>query len=161
MLPENLIGCARLYDFYTNGISEGEYTHEAHVVLNEVISPAGTIQNRSAPSLMDLLNEENISPSTVDKEALEELLFNHPDPYDLAETDRLNLNDPLEATGPAVTRTQTVFAISEYIKLDSPALGELLQPSKESRTDAQMPHALSDSVQAGRPDDWSFDDFLS
>ncbi|KAJ7475427.1 hypothetical protein B0H11DRAFT_1321017 [Mycena galericulata] len=80
MLPENLIGCARLFDFYTNGISEGEYSHEAHVQLNEVLTPAGTTLTKSAPSLMDLLNEDNISPSTIDKEALEELLFNHPDP---------------------------------------------------------------------------------
>ncbi|KAJ6595140.1 hypothetical protein DFH09DRAFT_1305821 [Mycena vulgaris] len=77
MLPENLIGCACLYDFYTDGMSEGDYSHTAHVVLGEVHNaPAGTPLNKSAPSLMDLIHEENIFPSSIDKEALEELLFN-------------------------------------------------------------------------------------
>src|ERR1700761_7668964 len=64
------------------------------------------------------------------KEALEELLFNHPDPYDLAEVERLRFGDP---DAPAVTRSATVFAIAEYIKLDSPALAELMQPSKPGK----------------------------
>ncbi|KAJ6595099.1 hypothetical protein DFH09DRAFT_1072923 [Mycena vulgaris] len=98
-LPENLICCARLYDFCANGISEG---HAAHVALGEVHNaPAGTTPNKSA---MDLIHEEDISPSNIDKEALEELLFNHPDPYDLDETDRVNFSDP-GAPVPAVTRS--------------------------------------------------------
>ncbi|KAJ6595094.1 hypothetical protein DFH09DRAFT_1072918 [Mycena vulgaris] len=102
MLPANLIGCARLYDFYTNGISEG---HAAHVALDEVHNaPAGTTLNKSAPSLIDLIHEENISPSSIDKEALEELLFNHPDLYDLDETDRIDFSDP-GAPVPAVARS--------------------------------------------------------
>ena len=89
------------------------------------------------------------------KEALEELLFNHPDPYDLAEVERLRFGDP---DAPAVTRSATVFAIAEYIKLDSPALAELMQPSKPGKEKSVAP---SSSVQAGRPDDWSMDEFLA
>ncbi|KAJ7658978.1 hypothetical protein B0H14DRAFT_2659250, partial [Mycena olivaceomarginata] len=74
-------------NYYKNGISEGEYTHTAHVELDEVLAPSGQTARRSAPSLMDLVHEENISPSAADQDALEDLLFNHPDPFDLAETD--------------------------------------------------------------------------
>ncbi|KAJ7830124.1 hypothetical protein B0H13DRAFT_2372119 [Mycena leptocephala] len=154
ILPENLINCARFHG-YTNGISEGDYSHTAHVALDDVPAPAGTTQNRSAPSLMDLVHEENISPSMVDKEALEEFLFNHPDPYDLGERERLKFQDP---GVPAVTRSSTVFAIADYIKLDSPALAELMQPSKHASQAKSV--APSDSIQAVRPDDWSIDEFL-
>ncbi|KAJ6526862.1 hypothetical protein DFH09DRAFT_1095058 [Mycena vulgaris] len=127
ILPENLIGCARLYDYYTNGISEGAYSHEAHVALSEVLAPtAGTTLTKSAPSLMDLIHEVNVSPSEIDKEALEELLFQNPDPYDLVEAERVDLSDPR----PAMARSSTVFAVADYVKLDSPELAELLQPSK-------------------------------
>ncbi|KAJ6568148.1 hypothetical protein B0H10DRAFT_2238285 [Mycena sp. CBHHK59/15] len=149
------IACARLYDYYTNGISEGAYSHEAHVVLSEVLAPtAGTTLTKSAPSLMDLIHEVNVSPSEIDKEALEELLFQHPDPYDLAETERVDLSDPR----PAMARSSTVFAVADYVKLDSPEVAELLQPSKLPESTVATP---VDDSQAGRPDDWSMDDFLS
>ncbi|KAJ7251620.1 hypothetical protein C8J57DRAFT_1520431 [Mycena rebaudengoi] len=77
--PENLITSARLYELYTKGITEGDYIHEAFVALDEALVPAGTPQIRSAPSLIDLIHKENISPPMVDEEALEELLFNYPD----------------------------------------------------------------------------------
>ncbi|KAJ7211949.1 hypothetical protein C8J57DRAFT_1539238 [Mycena rebaudengoi] len=127
--PENLITSARLYELYTKGITEGDYIHEAFVALDEALVPAGTPQIRSAPSLIDLIHKENISPPMVDEEALEELLFNYPDPFDLAETEHVNFNDP---DVPAVARSRDVFAIAEYIKLDSPALEELIHPSKQS-----------------------------
>ncbi|KAJ6557422.1 hypothetical protein B0H10DRAFT_1967323 [Mycena sp. CBHHK59/15] len=147
ILPENLIGCARLYDYYTNGISEGAYSHEAHVVLSEVLAPtAGTTLTKSAPSLMDLIHEVNVSPSEIDKDALEELLFQHPDPYDLAETERVDLSDPR----PAMARSSTVFAVADYVKLDSPEVAELLQPSKLPESTVATP---VDDSQAGRPDD--------
>ncbi|KAF8814243.1 hypothetical protein BYT27DRAFT_7082634, partial [Phlegmacium glaucopus] len=41
----------------------------------------------SAPTILDLLNTENVNPKDVDTAALEEHLFNHPDPYDLEETE--------------------------------------------------------------------------
>ncbi|KAJ6579336.1 hypothetical protein B0H10DRAFT_1962959 [Mycena sp. CBHHK59/15] len=150
ILPENLIGCARLYDFYTNGISEGTYSHEAHVLLDEVLAPSGTTLNKSVPSLMDLLHEENISPSEFNRDALEDLLFNHPDPYDLAEADRYDF--------PKVTRSGSVFAIAEYIKLDSEILAELLRPSER---DADVSMEPATGPQAGRPDDWVLEEFLN
>ena len=153
ILPENLVSCAQLYDYYTNGISEVDYTHQAHVVLDEVLIATGT-QSRSAQSLMDLIHEENISPSTVDQEAIDELLFNHPDPYDIAETERLNF-------GPAVVRSQTVFAITQYIKLESPALAELMEPSKTAASTVGSTAAPSNATPAGHPDDWNMDDFLA
>ncbi|KAJ6563496.1 hypothetical protein B0H10DRAFT_2197823 [Mycena sp. CBHHK59/15] len=54
--------------------------------------------------------------------------------------------------------SSTVFAIAEYIKLDSPELAELLQPSKLPESSAATP---VDDGGAGRPDDWSMDDFLA
>ncbi|KAF8146575.1 hypothetical protein K438DRAFT_1990481 [Mycena galopus ATCC 62051] len=152
ILPENLVGCAQLYDFYTNGLSEGNYTHMAHVALSEVFSPApGTTLNRSAPTLMDLIHEENVCPSAVDKDALEELLFNHPDPYDLAETDRINFSDPSTLINPAVTRSTTTFAISEYVKLESTALAELLNPSQQLTTATATAAGVSNGASTGRP----------
>jgi hypothetical protein len=98
---------------------------------------------------MDLLHEENISPSEFDRDALEDHLFNHPDPYDLAETDRYDF--------PTVTRSSSVFAIVEYIKLDSGMLAELLKPSKGG-ADVSMEPATGPQVAC--PDDWDLDDFL-
>ncbi|KAJ6489144.1 hypothetical protein DFH09DRAFT_1105493 [Mycena vulgaris] len=43
----------------------------------------------SAPSLLDLLNDDNIAPQDVDRKALEKALFEQPDPHDLDETDRV------------------------------------------------------------------------
>ncbi|KAJ7236487.1 hypothetical protein C8J57DRAFT_1247733 [Mycena rebaudengoi] len=81
MLPEVLVGCAQLYKFYTHRISEGNYSHTPNVVLSEVYTGAGTTVNRLAPTLMDLIHEKNVSPSQsmADKEAYNQLLFNHPD----------------------------------------------------------------------------------
>ncbi|KAK7018294.1 hypothetical protein R3P38DRAFT_1296978 [Favolaschia claudopus] len=155
ILPENLIDCARLYDYYTNGITEGAYSHEVHVALDDVLAvPRGTVQQRSAPSLMDIINEENITPSAADAAAAEELLFNHPDPYDLDETSRLDL-------GPAVVRSQTVFAIAQYIKLESTTLAALIQPSKDDSQPAMGSTGAVASVPAGVPTDWSVEDFLN
>ncbi|KAJ6599868.1 hypothetical protein DFH09DRAFT_1271456 [Mycena vulgaris] len=69
------------------------------------------------------------------------------EPYDLAETERVDLSDPR----PAMARSSTVFAVADYVKLDSPELAELFQPSKlpESTVATRV-----DDSQAGRPDDW-------
>ncbi|KAJ6503068.1 hypothetical protein DFH09DRAFT_1335600 [Mycena vulgaris] len=95
---------------------------------------------------MDLLHEENVAPSAVDKEALSELLFNHPDPYGLAETDRL------DAGRTPVQRSTTTFDIAEYIKLDSPALATLMQPPKEPGPQADTPMPAPGGP--GRPQAW-------
>ncbi|KAJ6622586.1 hypothetical protein B0H10DRAFT_2214225 [Mycena sp. CBHHK59/15] len=110
ILLVNLISCAQLYDHYTNSISEGDYTHQAHVVLDEVLTAT--------------------------------------------ETDRLNF-------GPALVRSQTVFAITQYIKLESPALAELMEPSKTAASTVGSTAAPSNATPAGHPDDWNMDDFLA
>ncbi|KAJ7794610.1 hypothetical protein B0H14DRAFT_2621746 [Mycena olivaceomarginata] len=61
---------------------------------------------RSAPTVMDLLSRSCGST--------------HPDPYDLSEADRC----PLDA--PFVMRSISRFEISDYVKLDSPGLSELI-----------------------------------
>ncbi|KAJ6459105.1 hypothetical protein C8R45DRAFT_1109805 [Mycena sanguinolenta] len=127
----------------------------------ESVFPAGTSQVRSTLLLMDLIHEENVSPSDVDKEALEELLFNHPDPFHLAKAERINFTGS-ESDKPTVTRSQTTFAITEYIKLDSKTLAELIHPSKQSGSAGpQKDHSQLDGAPAGRPDDWLINDFLN
>ncbi|KAJ7215932.1 hypothetical protein GGX14DRAFT_391608 [Mycena pura] len=89
MLPETLVSCAQLTtSTCVASLARMVITcsYQAQVVLDEVHNPSGTKETRSVPSLMDLLNEKNIDPETVDQAAVEELLFNHPDPYDLAES---------------------------------------------------------------------------
>jgi hypothetical protein len=53
-----------------------------------------------------------------------------------------------------------VFAIEEYIKLDSAVLAQLLQPSDEPHPTARGSAAAPDAIQAGKDDDWSIDDFI-
>ena len=71
---------------------------------------------------MDLLNTEHINPSDVDIEAMESQLFNHPDPYDLGETDRI---DP-ELQEKTIVRSSVCFEIADYIKLDDSKLKVLI-----------------------------------
>ena len=83
-------------------------------------------------------------------------MLESPDPYDLPGTERLVFDTPV------VIRSQTVFAISEYVKLESPALAELVQPSgKAAETSNGMGGATSTAPPAGRPDDWSMEDLLA
>ncbi|KAJ6597397.1 hypothetical protein B0H10DRAFT_1959756 [Mycena sp. CBHHK59/15] len=95
-----------------------------------------------------------IRPGIRDSADVHKRQSKHPDPYDLAETERVDLSDPR----PAMARSSTVFAVADYVKLDSPELAELLQPSKLPESTVATP---VDDSQAGRPDDWSMDDFLS
>ncbi|KAJ7873643.1 hypothetical protein B0H14DRAFT_2569660 [Mycena olivaceomarginata] len=105
MAPDSLVECAKLYDYYT-------YAPDA---------PEDIAAIRSAPTVMDLVNDENLDiNSLIDIAALEELWFNAPDPYDLSEADRC----PLDA--PFVMRSISRFEISDYVKLDSPGLSELI-----------------------------------
>ncbi|KAF8899584.1 hypothetical protein CPB84DRAFT_1747771 [Gymnopilus junonius] len=114
---------------------------------------------QSAPTLFDLLNTENIEPSSVDIEAVEEQLFNHPDPYDLDETERVD--DALRRDH-TVVRSSDTFAITEFIKLEEPALKELIL-----NVDSQGPGAQSsvekkgaEKEMTGTPGDWSIDSFF-
>ncbi|KAJ6599493.1 hypothetical protein B0H10DRAFT_1959096 [Mycena sp. CBHHK59/15] len=58
----------------------------------------------------------------------------------------------------SVTRSGSVFAIAEYIKLDSEILAELLRPSER---DADVSMEPATGPQAGRPDDWDLEEFLN
>ncbi|KAJ6624407.1 hypothetical protein B0H10DRAFT_2324854 [Mycena sp. CBHHK59/15] len=69
-------------------------------------------------------------------------------------TDHLNF-------GPAVVRSQTVFVITQYIKLESPALAELMEPSKMAVSTVGSTAAPSNTTPAGHLDDWNMDDFLA
>lgn len=147
-----------------NGISEGTYSHEAYVKLTEVLNPVPSDSTTplppiqlSAPSLMDLVHSENISPSEADRDALEQQLFDHPDPYDLAESDRNDqaLNEP------KVVRSQERFDIADYIKLDSSSLAALLMPPEAGTTSSGPVVPLAASAPSGHPDDWTFDEFLT
>ncbi|KAJ6608770.1 hypothetical protein B0H10DRAFT_2438851 [Mycena sp. CBHHK59/15] len=146
ILPENLIGCARLYDYYTNGISEGAYSHEAHVVLSEVLAPtAGTTLTKSAPSLMDLIHEVNVSPSEIDKDALEELLFSI-----LTHTTSPKQSVLISVTPDLLWLVRALSLPLQTMSSLTARGAELLQPSKLPESTVATP---VDDSQAGRPDD--------
>ena len=90
MMPEHLVDSAKLYDYYINGFKDSSNsTHTARVHLSNIRSnSSSTPAMYSAPSLMDLLNAENVDPQ--DSTVMEEVWFNNPDPYDLAETERID-----------------------------------------------------------------------
>jgi hypothetical protein len=159
MTPEHLIACAQLAQWFKFGLTEGNYKHKAtgNVRVSDVGSSSTVL---STPSLLDLLNDENIGPETVDQNALEKALFDQPDPYDLAETDRVDTTISAETTSePRVHRSSTLWAVAEYVRLDSPALAKLISPPKEdvaapSRTVPATPQAT------GTPEteDWDVED---
>ena len=91
MTPEHLVDSAKLYDFYVNGFEDGKYTHRACVHLPSPAITSTTVPAiHSIPSILDLLNAENISPNDINIASLEEELFINPDPYDLEETERVD-----------------------------------------------------------------------
>ncbi|KAJ6550911.1 hypothetical protein B0H10DRAFT_1968693 [Mycena sp. CBHHK59/15] len=88
-------------------------------------TPEDTAVIRSAPTFMDSLHDNNTEVDTpIDIAALEELWFNPSDPYDLSEADRCN---PESTDEPAVMRSNDRFWISDYVKLDSRGLSELIE----------------------------------
>ena len=97
MSPENLIKCTKLYDHYTNGFGDGQFNHRAHVHLLEIVpttEAGGGPHHYSAPLLMDLINDVNISPLDVSIECLEAKWFEQSNPYDLAEPERVDAENP-------------------------------------------------------------------
>ena len=155
MTPEHLVNSAKLYDFYVNGFTDGTSTHTARVHLSKVApSSSSAPAIHSAPSLMDLLNSDNVEPQ--DTAAMEELWFNNPDPYDLAEADRIH-PDLQEIT----IRSFTRFDIANYVKLNDCKLTDLI-----SNVDMAGPGASATettSVQAkpvGKPGEWSVEKFI-
>jgi hypothetical protein len=157
MTPEHLVNSAKLYDYYVNGFKDSNSTHTARVHLSNITSNSSSESTPaiySAPSLMDFLNTENVNPH--DSAALEEVWFNNPDPYDLAETERI---DPdLQET---VIRSSTRFDIANYVKLNDTKLKSLI-----TKVDTEGPGALAVetvSIQAkpvGKPGEWSVASFL-
>ncbi|KAF8909049.1 hypothetical protein CPB84DRAFT_1843388 [Gymnopilus junonius] len=138
--PEHLIDSAKLYDYYSNGFEDGKYTHQACVHIPAMpMAQASAPTVQSAPTILDLLNTENVDPKDVDIEAIEKQLFNHPDPYDLTEADHADeVLDADKTKGiddwdtdddegwPRVVCSLTRFDIAEYIKLDNGKLNALV-----------------------------------
>ncbi|CAK5284615.1 unnamed protein product [Mycena citricolor] len=142
MTPKNLVYSAQLSQWYKNGFTEGEYQHTstAHVCVSNVDLSTESDVTLSAPTLMDLLNDVNIDPSTEDQEALEKMLFEQEDPYDLEESDRVDNNVISESAHtnptptPFITRSSSRWAVADFVRLDSPALAGLILPSAAPTT---------------------------
>jgi len=162
MTPEHLVDSVKLYDFYVNGFEDGKYTHRARVHLPATLpygidlSPA----THSAPTILDLLNAENIDPKDTDVAALEEHLFNNPDPYDLDETERVD--EALQSL-PFVTRSSIRFDVADFVKLHDPDLKALITKVDTTGPGASVPtqKASEPAKTVGKPGEWSIDNFLS
>ena len=133
--------------------------HHARVHLPKILKTSTTTSTiHSAPGILDLLNSNHVDPKDVDIAAVKDQLFNHPDPYDLQETERIDL-----ALQERVIRSTTRFDVADYIKLDDPELRALV-----TKVDSRGPGAsIVESVvvnkcdeRMGKPGDWSVDSFL-
>jgi hypothetical protein len=114
-------------------------------------------RNSLKSCLKDLLNDDNIGPENVDQDALEKALFDQPDRYNLAETDRVDTT--ISTSEPGVHRSSTHWTLAEYVRLDSPALAKLISPPKEdvaapSGTVAATPQA----TEMPETEDWDVED---
>ena len=107
---------------------------------------------------MDLLNTENVNPTDVDIESIEDHLFNHPDPYDLDETDRVD-----EALQMSVSCSSTRLDIADYVKLDDTKLKALITKVDSAGPGVNVPAQgrAEAAKRAGKPGEWSIDSFLS
>ena len=110
------------------------------------------------PSILPPVSStDHVDAKDVNIAAVEDQLFNHPDPYDLEETEHI---DP--ALQERVVRSTTCFDVADYIKLNDPELKALI-----TKVDSQDPGAsIVESVVAnkcdecmGKPSDWSVDKF--
>ncbi|KAK7057889.1 ribonuclease H-like domain-containing protein [Favolaschia claudopus] len=144
MTPEHLIATAQLSQWYKFGLTEGNYTHSA--AANVKVSDVGSSSTvASTPSLLDLLNDDNVAPQDVDREALEQALFNQPDPYDLAETER-------------VIRSSNRWAVEDFVRLDSESLKKLIAPEKKKDADVVALSQAPTAPAAATDEDWEVDD---
>ena len=162
MTPEHLIATAQLPQWYRFGLTEGEYKHRA--TANVKVSAVGSSSTiLSTPSLMDLLNDEDVSPQDVNREALEQALFNQPDLYDLSETDRVdNAISAEPGPVPMVVRSATHWAVEEFIRLDSLSLaGIILAGSKKDAGPAEHVVQSQESTMTAEleNEDWDVDDY--
>ncbi|KAL0068891.1 hypothetical protein AAF712_003884 [Marasmius tenuissimus] len=169
LTPENLVNSAKLYDYYVNGFDESPSPHRARVELSRVVEGAGNSAHiHSAPSLMDLINTDNVEPQvptdTAAVEALEQTWFNHPDPYDLDETDRIDSAlQQQTAAIPTITRSSITFDVAEYVQLKDSRLIALLTDvnvGDPSSSQAMSEAADRASSPAGTPGDWNVEDFI-
>ena len=155
MTSEHLVDSTKLYDYYVNRFKDIHSPHTARVHLSKATpsSSSSTPIVYSAPSLMDLLNVDNIEPQVADAVAMEEFWFNNPDPYDLDETDR---TDPvLQET---VTWSYTWFDIANYVKLDDCKLIALISSAEPGAM--MMEAGPIQSKLVGKPGEWSVASFL-
>ena len=82
-----------LYDYYVNGFEEGSSLTYLPPVF--AFQPSKNPQTRlptytlSRHSLILWMSRKNVEPMAVKVAAIEEWLFNHPDPYDLAKIECL------------------------------------------------------------------------
>ncbi|TFK58643.1 hypothetical protein BDN72DRAFT_906549 [Pluteus cervinus] len=160
--PEHLVDSAKLYDFYVNGFKDSASGHSARVHLPTVtqlpsISPITSVQVQSAPSLMDLLHTDNVEPMEVNIAVLEEQLFNSPDPYDLAETERVH-----EELQDLVIRSSVRFDIADYVKLQDPKLIALITNVDTAGPGvASLPRTQAAPVEPiGKPGQWDPSSFF-
>ena len=152
-----MVNSAKLYDYYVNGFKDSSSTHTACVHLSKVTPASSTLAIYSAPSLVDLLNTDSIKPQEPqDIEAMEELWFNNPDPYDLAEIDCL---DPdLQAT---VVWSSTWFEITNYVKLDDGKLTALISNVDKAGLGASFTKTtLIQAQPVGKSGNWNVASFL-
>ena len=160
MTPEHLVDSAKLYDYYVNGFDDGKYSHRARVHLPTIPTSVTTSAPivYSAPTILDLLNTENVEPSDVDIAAIEDRLFNHPDPYDLDETERVD--EALQVQ--TVVRSSTRLDISDYVKLDDPKLKALITKVDSAGPGTSVPAqgAVETLKKAGKPGEWNIESFL-
>ena len=104
---------------------------------------------------MDLLNAKNVDPQ--DSAVMEEVWFNNPDPYNLAETECI---DP--ALQETVIRSLTQFDITTFVKLNDSKLKALI-----TKVDTAGPGASAAGMivsnqpkPVGKPGKWSVASFL-
>ena len=158
--PENLIDSAKLYDYYVNGFndsSKSAHTARVHLSKSGASSHMSSAPaTHSAPTLMDLVNADNVEPQEVDISVLEEQWFNHPDPYDLSETERVD--EELQAT---IIRSSRRFDVADYVKLDDPKLVALIKKVDTAGPGAAVaPAETKKAPIVGKPGEWSIDSFL-
>ena len=105
---------------------------------------------------MDLINADNVEPHNVDIAALEEQWFNKPDPYDLAETERVD-----DALQPPIIRFSRRFDTADYVKLNDPKLIALIKNVDEAGPGAATTTSVASkkAAVARKHGEWSIDSF--
>ena len=111
----------------------------------------------SAPTLMDLINADNVELHDVDVATLEEQWFNNPDPYDLTETERVD--EALHPPSFGLLDTSTLPSMSSsMIPSSSLSLRMLMKLGLGQPPRLRWPQKKA--AVAGKPGKWSIDSFL-